>query len=129
MTSNDTPVPSLVTRARVAHPRSLVIDEVDGLPPTHTPPTATPIRKVTTGPTGAAPLPLAANQPARRRALVPWWSLLLSLLALSCLGAVTAWLRLPPIIGAAGVVSMSFCCLVVVIAELVHRVNTHRPTR
>ena len=46
--------------ARVARSRSEVIPEGDGVPSTHTPPPAAQHRKVTTGPGGRGPLPLAA---------------------------------------------------------------------
>jgi hypothetical protein len=119
----------LVTRARVAGTRLLVIHEVDGVPSTHTELVAALTRKVPATTQRKAPHSFAASLPRRRRALIPWWSLLLSALALSSLGAVTAWLRLSAVIGAASVASMSFCCLALVVAELVHRATTHRTDR
>jgi hypothetical protein len=58
--------------------------------------------------------------------LIPWWSLLLSALALAVIGATTAALQIPAIIGAATVLCMAACCLVLVVAELVHRVTAWR---
>ncbi len=48
---------------RIAHPRSSVIPEGDGVPSTHTHLGAVPDRTVTTGPHRAAPLPLDAPSP------------------------------------------------------------------
>ena len=113
-------------RARVAHPRSDVIPAGDGLPSTHAAHTAAPGQKVTTVAARHAPHSFAATPPLRRTALIPWWSLLLSALALATLGAVTAWTELPPVIGAMSAVAMAGCCLVLVVAELVHRVSEVR---
>ncbi|MEM9564178.1 MAG: hypothetical protein AAGA93_16270 [Actinomycetota bacterium] len=57
---------------------------------------------------------------------MPWWSLLLSALALATLGAVTAWTELPPVVGALSAVSMAGCCLLLLVAELVYRVSEAR---
>ncbi len=54
---------SRVTRARVAQPRSEVIDEVDGVPSTHTQHEATQQRMVIVEPESRGPLPFAAKQP------------------------------------------------------------------
>lgn len=48
-------------RTRVARPRSGVIPEGDGVPVTHTPPTAVPDRKVAPGLSGSAPHTFAAS--------------------------------------------------------------------
>ena len=113
-------------RARVAQPRSDVIPAGDGLPSTHTAHTAARGQKVTTVAAQHAPHAFAASPPLRRTALVPWWSLLLSVLGLATLGAATAWTELPPVIGAMSAVCMAGCCLVLVVAELVHRVSEAR---
>jgi hypothetical protein len=55
--------------------------------------------------------------------LIPWWSLLLSALALASLGAATAVVSAPPLLGALAVLSMAAVCLVLVVAELVHRAS------
>lgn len=126
MTADDVPVSSLVTQAEVARTRSEVIDEVDGVPSTHTAPTAVPARKVSPIPPSRAPHSFAANQPPSRVALVPWWSLLLSVLALAVLGALIAVIELPAVVGAAVSVCVSGCCLALVVAELVHRATSWR---
>jgi len=54
------PSPPSNHRDRVARPRSDVIDEVDGLPSSHTHPEPQPARKVTTDPGRSAALPFAA---------------------------------------------------------------------
>ncbi len=130
MTPDDILDPCQITRARIARTRSLVIAEGDAVPFTHTALVAA------SDPEGQHPHPGHHPSPLRRNptaaavaALVPWWSLLLSALALSLLGAVTAWLRLPPVVGAAAAVSMAACCLVLVVAELVHRATAQRPSR
>ncbi len=126
MSADEEPVTSLVTQARVAPPRSLLIPEGDGVPSTHTAPTATPTRTVSPIPSSRAPHSFAASPPRSRAALVPWWSLLLSALALGSLGALVAVLELPAIVGATVSVCVAACCLVLVVAELVHRVSTWR---
>jgi hypothetical protein len=50
----------------------------------------------------------------------------LSALALAVLGALTAVLELPPVVGAALFVCFAGCCLILVVAELVHRVTAWR---
>ncbi len=127
MSADHEPVTSQVTRAGVARTRSEVIRQ-DGAPSTHTAPESAPARMVSPSPSSHAPHSFTASPPRSRAALVPWWSLLLSGLALACLGAITAWVRLPPLVGATAAVSMSFCCLLLVAAELVHRVTTNRPS-
>lgn len=123
---------ALVTTARVARTRWLVIDEGDGPPSTHTQPTAGHDRMVTPDVRARAPLPFAAKQPPRRIDLVPWWSLLLSTVALAMIGAAIGVGVIAPAIGAGCVVAVGFCCLVLVIAELVHRADAvrshHGPT-
>ena len=117
---------ALVTTARVARTRWLVIDEGDGPPSTHTQPTAGQHWTVTPGVRARAPLPFTAKQPPRRSALVPWWSLLLSTVALAVIGAAIGVGVVAAAIGAGCVVAMGFCCLVLVIAELVHRADAVR---
>ena len=116
-----------VTKARVARTRSLVIPEGDGVPSTHTAPTAAPDWKVTPATLGPAPHSFTAPPPTSRRPLIPWWSLLLSTLALATLGAATAVLHLPALIGAIASVCLAGCCLALVVAELAHRATTWRP--
>ncbi|MGB5759091.1 MAG: hypothetical protein WBM50_19415, partial [Acidimicrobiales bacterium] len=78
-------------------------------------------------PSGHAPHSFTASvEPKSRAALVPWWSLLLSALALGCLGALVAVLDVPALVGAAVSVCLAGCCLVLVVAELVHRVTNWR---
>ena len=126
MSADDVPVSSLVTPAEVARTRSLLIDEVDGLPSTHTASTAVPARTVSLIPHTRAPHSFAAKQPPSRAALVPWWSLLLSVLALAVIGSLIAVIELPAVIGAAVSVCVSGCCLALVVAELVHRATAWR---
>ena len=112
--------------AQIAHTSSRGIDGVDGAPATHTAPSPTSDRKVSSSIPGPAPHSFAAIPPVSRRALVPWWSLLLSLLALATLGALTAIAELPALIGATCAVGLAGCCLVLVLAELVHRTGNLR---
>jgi hypothetical protein len=126
MSTDDVPVSSLVTQAEVAGTRSLLIPGGDAVPSTHTALTPAPARKVSPIPPSRAPHSFAASPPRSRTALIPWWSLLLSGLALAALGAVTAITELPAFVGAATAVALAGCCLVLVVAELVHRVTTVR---
>jgi hypothetical protein len=75
---------------------------------------------------GQPPHSFTASPSGSRGALVPWWSLLLSTLALATLGAMTAAIELPPLVGAVLLVSAAGCCAVLVVAELVHRAGTWR---
>lgn len=126
MTPDHEPGSCLVTRARVARTRSEVIRQ-DGAPSTHSVPESAPGRMVFPIPSGHAPHSFTASvEPRSRAALVPWWSLLLSVLALGCLGALVAVLELPAVVGAALSLCLAGCCLVLVVAELVHRVSTWR---
>ena len=126
MTPDHEPVTSQVTRARVARTRSEVIRQ-DGAPSTHTAPEPAPTRMVSPIPSGHAPHSFTASvEPKSRTALVPWYSLLLSTLGLASLGAATAIAELPAVIGAASAVALAACCLVLVVAELVHRVAAMR---
>jgi hypothetical protein len=52
---------------------------------------------------------------------VPWWSLALSTVALSVLGAALAGQVIPLRVGAVVVPALACCCLVLVAAELIHR--------
>ena len=119
----------LTTSARVARPRSEVIPAGDGVPSTHTDLSPAPDPKVSPIPPGRTPHSFAARPALRRSSVVPWWSLLLSALALAMLGAVTAVIELPAVIGAATAVALAACCLVLVVAELVHRVGNVRSQR
>jgi len=125
MTPDHAPVSSQITRAQVARTRSEVIRQ-DGSPSTHTAPSPESARMVSPIPSSRTPHSFAASPPLSRAALVPWWSLLLSASALACLGAVVAVVELPAVIGAALLVCLAGCCLVLVVAELVHRVMTWR---
>jgi hypothetical protein len=50
-------------------------------------------------------------------------------LALAVLGAVTATRLVPAVVGAAAVVCLGFCCLILIVAEMVHRVEAARTTQ
>jgi hypothetical protein len=128
MTPETTSASYQVTRARVAGTRLLVIHEVDGVPSTHTELAAALARKVAETTPHQAPHSFAASAPRSRWTLIPWWSLTLSVLALATLGATTAVLQVPALIGAAAAVCLAGCCLVLVVAEIVHRVTAMRRT-
>ena len=125
------PAPGEASRmptARVAQFRSVVTPAGGGVPSTHTAPTAAPARMVTPITRSHAPHSFAAPPSPRRLALVPWWSLALSTLALAVLGALTATRLVPAAVGAAAVVCLGFCCLILIVAEVVHRVDVARST-
>ena len=115
--------------ARVAQRRSVVTPAGGGAPSTHTAPIAAPTRTVTPTTPSHAPHSFAAPPSPRRLALVPWWSLTLSTLALAVLGAVTATRLVPAFVGAAAIVCLGFCCLILIVAEMVHRVEAARTTQ
>ena len=75
-------------RAWVAHPRSEVIPEGDGVPSTHIHPTATQHRKAATDPGSRNPLPFAAPSPIGAAPAV------ISMSAIVLLATTTAVLRL-----------------------------------
>ncbi len=82
-----TPLIGLITRARVAHPRSEVIDEVDGVPSTHTQHVATQQRMVSVEPDSRGPLPFAAKQPR-----VPIAGVAIITLTSAAMAAVPSWI-------------------------------------
>lgn len=126
------PAPGEASRtptARVAPRRSVVTPAGGGVPSTYTTPTATPTRTAAPATPSHTPHSFAAPQPMSRLAVIPLCSLTLSTLVLAALGAITSTRLVPAAIGAAVAVGLGFCCLILIVAELVHRVERARTTQ